>query len=286
MKKALAFLALAGFLFLTSCHKEEPQLSYAAELQKDIGLIDAYLTAHNITAVADTSGIRYVVTSLGTGALPTLSGNVVMSAQGMFLSNGAIFTPDTIARSTPVDHLIAGFQRALVRLPKGSRFTLYIPSGLGYGASGSGDGSVPGNANLIYDVHLYDDDAQLKADKAAIDQYLANESIVAIKDSSGLRYVINTAGSGENPTINSTVNVTYKGTFLGQFTPFAQSTSNLVISTLIEGWQIGLPYDKVGGTITLYLPSGLAYGPSGSGDGVIPPNANLVYTITLNAVLN
>ncbi len=283
MKRAVAVFAFFITIFF-SCHKEGTQLSYQGQLQKDVALIDAYLSNHRINAVSDTSGLRYVITSLGTGAKPTLTENVTISLVGEFLSNAQVFALDTIPGVVPVNSLITGFQIALPLIPKGSKFTLYLPSGLAYGPYGSSDGSVPGNTNLIFYVHLLDEDAQLKQDKATIDAYLKSKNIVATKDSSGLRYVINSMGTGDNPLPSSTINVTYTGTFLSNGTQFSSGTGTYFLSNLIPGWQIGLPFIKQGGSITLYIPSGLGYGPAGTSDGVIPSNANLIYTVQLNVV--
>lgn len=58
------------------------------------------------------------------------------------------------------------------------------------------------------------------------------------------------------------------------------------LKQVIPGWTLGVPGMKVGGTRQLLIPASLAYGsnpPSGSG---IPPNAALVFDVTVEKIEN
>lgn len=121
---------------------------------------------------------------------------------------------------------------------------------------------------------------QAAIDDKAIQAYLAaNTSITATKDPSGVYYQNITEGTGANPSATSTVSVNYVGKLLNGTQFDAGTGLRSSLTRLIPGWQVGIPKAKAGGRILLIIPSGLAYGPSGSGS--IPPNAVLVFTIDL-----
>lgn len=112
-----------------------------------------------------------------------------------------------------------------------------------------------------------------------IDDFLADSSIVAIEDPSGLRYVINEEGEGVFPSLCNDVIVTYTGSILsnGEIFETREEPLRIPLQSLIIGWQIGLQKIKQGGSITLYIPSEFGYGEDGT--DAVPANANLIFEI-------
>jgi FKBP-type peptidyl-prolyl cis-trans isomerase FkpA len=117
-----------------------------------------------------------------------------------------------------------------------------------------------------------------------IQNYLTAGNLTATQHSSGLFYKVINEGSGETPTLCSSVTVKYKGT-LTDGTIFDQSSTNVSfpLSNLIDGWKHGIPLIKKGGKILLYIPPSLGYG-SASQSG-IPGNSTLIFDIDLVGVV-
>jgi FKBP-type peptidyl-prolyl cis-trans isomerase FkpA len=96
-------------------------------------------------------------------------------------------------------------------------------------------------------------------------------------------------GTGAEAQPGDTVTVDYTGAvastgIIFQSTKDSGQPAQLGLNNVIEGWKLGIPGMKVGGTRQLLIPANEAYGaspPSGSG---IPANAALVFNVTLDKV--
>jgi FKBP-type peptidyl-prolyl cis-trans isomerase len=118
-------------------------------------------------------------------------------------------------------------------------------------------------------------------DEKLLDEYLAKNNIKAEKDTSGVRYVMHANGGGRKPQVTDCVEVKYDGKLLGSAVSFDKNDKVAYpLSGFIPGWQLSVPKLGVGDSATFYIPSHLAYGAQGQ-RGVIPPDAILVFDITL-----
>lgn len=101
------------------------------------------------------SGLQYLVLQKGNGAQPGPTSMVTVHYEGS-LTNGKVFD-SSYKRGTPatfgVHQVIRGWTEALQLMPIGSKWRLFIPSDLGYGARGAGS-SIPPYSTLIFDVEL------------------------------------------------------------------------------------------------------------------------------------
>ena len=106
------------------------------------------------------SGLQYEVLTEGTGEKPTAESTVKTHYHGSLL-NGQVFD-SSVERGEPatfpVNRVIAGWTEALQLMPVGSKWRLYVPQNLAYGAQGAG-GAIGPYETLIFEVELIDIEA-------------------------------------------------------------------------------------------------------------------------------
>ena len=102
------------------------------------------------------SGLQYEVLVEGNGAVPVAGQSVRVHYHGTF-THGGVFD-SSVARGQPAEFpvtgVIAGWVEALQLMPVGSKWKLYIPHDLAYGARGAG--SIPPYSALVFEVELLD----------------------------------------------------------------------------------------------------------------------------------
>jgi len=107
-----------------------------------------------ITTLA--SGLQYEVITAGEGAKPTRDSTVRTHYHGTLI-DGTVFDSSYDRGQPaefPVGGVIAGWTEALQLMNTGSKWRLYVPSELAYGAQGVG--SIPPHSTLVFDVELLD----------------------------------------------------------------------------------------------------------------------------------
>lgn len=111
--------------------------------------------AKRAEVVTTASGLQYEVLAEGSGAKPAASDRVQVHYHGTLL-NGEVFD-SSVSRGEPatfgVTQVISGWVEALQLMPVGSKWKLYIPSDLAYGAQGAGQ-SIGPHTTLIFEVEL------------------------------------------------------------------------------------------------------------------------------------
>lgn len=133
-------------------HKE--QEAQMAELNKKSG--DSFLRENGKRVEVKTTptGLQYEIIQEGNGPKPTATDQVEVHYTGKLL-DGTVFD-SSVERGEPitfpVSGVIPGWVEALQMMSAGSKWRLFIPSELAYGAQGAGP--IGPNQTLIFDVEL------------------------------------------------------------------------------------------------------------------------------------
>ena len=101
------------------------------------------------------SGLQYEVIAEGNGKKPSATDRVKCHYEGTLI-DGTLFD-SSIKRGQPavfgVNQVIKGWVEALQLMSEGSKWRLFIPSELGYGAQQAGE-MIPPHSTLIFEVEL------------------------------------------------------------------------------------------------------------------------------------
>jgi FKBP-type peptidyl-prolyl cis-trans isomerase FklB len=101
------------------------------------------------------SGLQYEVIKEGNGKKPSATDKVKCHYEGTLI-DGTLFD-SSIKRGEPTEfglnQVIKGWTEALQLMTEGSKWRLYLPSELAYGAQGAGE-AIPPHSALIFDVEL------------------------------------------------------------------------------------------------------------------------------------
>ncbi len=141
-------------------YEKAAELARTNQKKTDEKLITEYLAKNNLKAQRTPSGLAYAVTTEGTGPQPARGDSVQVIYTGKLL-NGKVFDSSvgkkegngTITFPIGMGWVIPGWDEAILRLKKGDKITLVIPSTLGYGEQGV-PGSIPPNSVLAFDIEL------------------------------------------------------------------------------------------------------------------------------------
>lgn len=162
-QKISYYVQLVSVKSMDEMQKEQAEKS---ALQKGIDdkLIQDYLAKNNIKATKTESGLYYSISQEGKGAQAKPGDTAVVNYTGMtiegkkFDSNmdPAFMHVEPFKFAVGMGMVIKGWDEGFMALKKGSKGTLYIPSGLAYGANSPDPSKIPANGVLLFDVELVD----------------------------------------------------------------------------------------------------------------------------------
>ena len=100
------------------------------------------------------SGLQYKILKQGTGEKPTSEDTVICNYKGTLIDGTEFDASEKHGgpATFPVKGVIAGWTEALQLMPVGSKWQLFVPANLAYGAQGPAD--IGPNATLIFEVEL------------------------------------------------------------------------------------------------------------------------------------
>lgn len=155
--KAFYLVFLGGVILFSQagCLKSSSsQACTPATVSSEEPAIIAYASANGINTTRHSSGLYYEIISPGSGAAPSANSRVFVTYIGKLL-DGSVFDQQTNADQTGwvLGSLIAGWQIGLPLIQEGGEIKLIVPSSLAYGC---GNGPLPPNSILYFDVRLVD----------------------------------------------------------------------------------------------------------------------------------
>ena len=228
------------------------------------------------------SGLKIVFKSIQNGAKPSAGDAVKVHYKGA-LANGKEFD-NSYTRGQPLPftlgkgQVIKGWDEGIALLGKGDKATLIIPPSLGYGAVDKGNGLIPANSTLVFDVELVDFTEAYKP--------YSTEGKDSIVTASGLKFFIIEQGDlSKKPMPGQTAVANYAG-YLTNGTLFDASFGKSPFEfpvgqgRVIKGWDEVIQLMGIGSKYRVVIPPSLGYGEGGAGSQ-IPGNATLIFDMEL-----
>jgi FKBP-type peptidyl-prolyl cis-trans isomerase FklB len=118
---------------------------------------DAFMAANKAKegVVTLPTGLQYKVITTGTGPKPTLEQTVVCQYRGTLIDGKEFDSSYKRGQPAtfPVKGVIKGWTEVLQLMPVGSKWQVFVPPDLAYGARGSGADIGP-NATLVFEIEL------------------------------------------------------------------------------------------------------------------------------------
>lgn len=271
------FMALFVFL-IVSCNSDDDDnfgKDYKAENEQEI---QAYIATNNLDATRSSSGLYYVVDVEGDGAAISSVSDVSVRYKG-FYTDDTLLEENTEGVSFNLQQVIPGWQEGLQYFNEGGSGMLLIPSHLAYGSEDFN--GIPGGSVLIFEIEVIDYDVE---NEEEIVKYIEDNNLDATASGTGLYYVIEEEGTGDQPEADSNVTVVYKGYFTNGsvFDESDEIGISINLNQVIPGWTEGMQYFKEGGSGKLLIPSSLAYGRYGN--STIPNGAVVIFDVNLKSV--
>ena len=143
----------SGFDLLLRTSTERAGNQMRARRDADIARIQQAWPGATLTP----SGIYYIIQKEGTGAKAGSGKAVSVNYKGMFLSGDVFDNSDLhgpLEFQTGSGQIIPGFDEAVTDMKQGEKRLVVLPPELAYGERGAGNGAIPGNSFLVFELEL------------------------------------------------------------------------------------------------------------------------------------
>lgn len=132
-------------------------MSAKLEKQEKEQIANFFVNNSSLNYQLKTSGLYYIETEAGTGAMPVVNDSVYIRWTGMFLS-GTAFASNSEA-TLPFAFKVGegpllGLDEGVQYMKVGGKALLLLPSKLAYGASGNYYYGIPGYTPIVFEVQL------------------------------------------------------------------------------------------------------------------------------------
>lgn len=226
-------------------------------------------------------GMVYEVLKEGEGDKPEADTSVVLHFT-IYKDDGTLLqsskTQGDVAKAAPSQFRFPLFQKALLKMNKGSLFRVEATKEAAFGPQPMGD--IEGTVWFLELIDIME--------PLPVPEFERPSESELQKSDSGLQWKVVKEGKGESPKRTDTVRVHYAGRLLDG-TLFDNSfsrgePSEFPLNGVIKGWTEGLAMMKPGETRVFVIPSELAYGERGSPPN-IKPNSDLMFWVELVEVV-
>lgn len=160
----MVFSAVAtGLIFLTQddmpdvTSNQNEEIADTSDIINQASQFNDQIPQDRFTPSGDVTELETVDLEVGAGAEAAAGSTITVHYTGWLASDGTIFDSSHL-RGEPatfgLDSVIAGWTEGIPGMKEGGKRRLIIPSEKAYGASGTPDGSIPANADLVFEVEL------------------------------------------------------------------------------------------------------------------------------------
>ena len=150
-------LVLLSVAALAACEKKSnaaSTASYDTSAEANKRFLADYAARPGVTKLPD--GLMYRVIKAGSGPQVQKNSDVVTVFYKGALITGKVFdkTKPEEPAQFPAGGLIPGWVEALKLMKTGDTWEIVVPSELGYGSDGAGDGTIPPDQTLVFPLAL------------------------------------------------------------------------------------------------------------------------------------